>query len=64
MFVLDLYRTNVYEYQSDEMDSCIFKMLFYLLISKETKVLKSLLSLKMYSMKSTDRINFTGFLDL
>lgn len=46
------------------MDSYIFKMLFYLLISKETKVLKNLLSLKMYSMKSTDRINFTGFLDL
>lgn len=41
---------------------CIFKMPFYLLTSKETKVLKNLLSLKMSSMKSTGRINFTGFL--
>lgn len=46
MFVLDLWRTHLYEYQSDEVDRYIFKVLFDLLISKETKVLKNLLSLK------------------
>lgn len=57
MFVLDIGRINVYEYQSDKADSYIVKMLIYLLISKEAKVLKNLLSLKMSSMKSTGSIS-------
>lgn len=36
MFVLDLWRTYLYEYQSDEVDRYIFKVLFDLLIRNKS----------------------------